>query len=520
MQLRARSQTYSSQLSASVAARPVTWLLAALGCLLMIRIAALAANRTDLFFDEAQYWFWSLEPAFGYYSKPPLIAWIIALSTGVCGASEFCIRLPAPVLHTATALAVFALGARLYDVRTGALAALAFALLPGVSVSAGLISTDVPLLLCWALSLIGFAALFQTAAWWPALLLGAAFGAGLNAKYAMAWFVLCAGLYLAATPARRTILRDARLWVGLSLGFALIVPNLAWNQAHSFATFAHTADNAKWEGGSFVNPLKALEFFGSQFGVFGPLYFAGLLIIAWRSRTTAPPEPDRLLLAFSLPLVAIITVQAFLSRAHPNWAAPAYIAGVVLVIATLTRDLSWGWLKASYAIHAALFGLLIAATSLAGTGRLPLPTDPMARLLGWSALAAETRAELAAARARGEPYGAVLTDDRAISAELLYYMRNEPTPVLAWRAGPRPHDHFELTRPFAVGTREPVLLVSLKSGAGDLVSDLGVKATRNGVRSVTQGFARAAVIAERTIAAGPTSSRRVTFLALSGYKSP
>ena len=125
-------------------------------------------NGTDLFFDEAQYWAWSEDPALGYFSKPPLIAWIIGAATTACGADKSCVRLPSPLLHTATALAVFWLGRRLYDARIGALSALAFATLPGVSLSAGLISTDVPLLLCWALALVGFTALFETEDIWPA----------------------------------------------------------------------------------------------------------------------------------------------------------------------------------------------------------------------------------------------------------------------------------------------------------------------------------------------------------------
>ena len=82
----------------------------ALIAVLAVRIVALYYNATDLFFDEAQYWSWSLEPDFGYYSKPPLIAWLIRLATETCGSSEFCIRLPSPLLHAMTALAVFAVG--------------------------------------------------------------------------------------------------------------------------------------------------------------------------------------------------------------------------------------------------------------------------------------------------------------------------------------------------------------------------------------------------------------------------
>jgi hypothetical protein len=491
--------------------RSLAWLLAGvLGALLVVRIAALATNRTDLFFDEAQYWAWSLEPAFGYYSKPPLIAWLIAASTSVCGASEFCIRLPAPIVHTVTAVVVYLLATRLYNQRVGVLSGVAFALLPGVSFSAGIISTDVPLLLCWAVALLALVALFQTDDLWPGPVLGLALGAGLNAKYAMAWFVLCAGVYLVATPARRSILRDHRLWIGVALGVALIVPNLMWNQAHSFATFSHTADNAKWHG-ALLNPGKALEFFLSQFGVFGPLYFAGLLVICARAWITRAADEDRLLLAFSVPLVAIITVQALVSRAHANWAALAYVPGVVLVIATLVRDASWGWLKASYAFHAALLAVLIAATSTAGVSALPGLGDPFARTMGWRALADATRAEIAAGRAAGRPFGAVITDDRSLTAELLYYMRSEPTPVKAWRAGPRPNDHFEMSRPFTGATVDRVLLVTLKGEQreGQAASDFD---------ALAGAFQQSELIATRTLQAGSTGTRRVTFYSLAGYK--
>ncbi len=55
----------------------------------------------------------------------------------------------------------------------------------------------------------------------------------------------------------------------------------------------------------------------------GPILFGALLVIVWRARRTfsALPESDRLLLAFSVPVIALITTQAFLSRAHANWAA-------------------------------------------------------------------------------------------------------------------------------------------------------------------------------------------------------
>src|SRR5262249_35001210 len=184
--------------------------------------------------------------------------------------------------------------------------------------SAGIISTDVPLLLAWAAALIGFAALIKTGAWWPAIVLGMALGVGLNAKYAMAYFALCAGLYIALTPAHRWLARDPRLWLALLIGAGMIAPNLVWNTQHGFATFAHTADNAKWAG-PLLHPGKGIEFFLAQFGVFGPILFAGLLMIARRAMRERLTEPDRLLLAFALPVIAVVTLQAFVSRAHAEW---------------------------------------------------------------------------------------------------------------------------------------------------------------------------------------------------------
>ena len=45
--------------------------------LTLFRTAALAISPLELGVDEAQYWLWSQTPDFGYFTKPPLIAWIL-----------------------------------------------------------------------------------------------------------------------------------------------------------------------------------------------------------------------------------------------------------------------------------------------------------------------------------------------------------------------------------------------------------------------------------------------------------
>ena len=116
-------------------------------CLLFgARLAALLFFAPDLFADEAQYWYWSRHLDFGYYSKPPAIAWAIAASTAVFGDAEWAIRLPALLFYTMTAFWLYALAAKLYDSKTALFSALGFLLLPGVAVGSMVAATDALLL--------------------------------------------------------------------------------------------------------------------------------------------------------------------------------------------------------------------------------------------------------------------------------------------------------------------------------------------------------------------------------------
>src|SRR5262249_58302909 len=157
---------------------------------ILIRLAGLTFSTVDLFFDEAQYWAWSREPAFGYFSKPPLLAWTIALAEHVCGSSEACIRAPVPILYFGTSLLVYAVARQLYDTQVAFYAALTTALATGAAFSARIISTDVPLLFFWALALLAYVKLLAGGGTRWSILLGLALGLGLMAKYAMIYFVL------------------------------------------------------------------------------------------------------------------------------------------------------------------------------------------------------------------------------------------------------------------------------------------------------------------------------------------
>src|SRR5438093_1008017 len=164
---------------------------AILAVLTVIRLVGLKLSVVDLFFDEAQYWTWSRELAFGYFSKPPLLAWAIAAAERVCGGSEACIRAPAPIFYFGTSLLVYA-----------------------------------------------------------------------------------------------------------------VARHIRWNLQNDLATFRHTGDNIQGSGVVF-DPRKGLEFIAAQFAVFGPILFAVLLAAIVRLRSPAMSRADRLMLAFSIPPLAL-----------------------------------------------------------------------------------------------------------------------------------------------------------------------------------------------------------------------
>jgi len=228
--------------------------------------------------DEAQYWAWSQELDWGYFSKPPLIAWIIAIPTSLFGSEEWAIRLPSAFLHSLTTYVIYLTASQAFNIRTGFWAACTYLAMPAVWLSSTIISTDVPLLLCWALALNAWVALRNIPSWSRTVQLGLAIGFGLLAKYAMFFFIpiLLAGIIF-DPPTRRALLNKRGLFVTL-IGVLIFLPNVIWNLNNDFATVSHTAENANLSS-QFFNPDELFSFWIDQLGVFGLLSFP-LLIIA------------------------------------------------------------------------------------------------------------------------------------------------------------------------------------------------------------------------------------------------
>jgi 4-amino-4-deoxy-L-arabinose transferase-like glycosyltransferase len=467
----------------------------AVAALTAARLAWLAVQPADLYPDEAQYWVWAQHLALGYYSKPPLVAWLIALTTGLAGDSELAIRLAAPLLHAAAAGFVYAIGARLYDRRVGFWSALAYASLPGVSLSAFLISTDAVLLPCWAAALYGFVrAREEGGRWWG--FVGVAVGLGLLAKFAM-------GYWLVSAFAGVLILRDERRhWRGLlaaaAIALLFYLPNLWWNWQHGFVSYLHVRDNAAL-GRELVHPAGLVRFVASQLGVFGPIFFLALVALCARPAMLAAPAA-RLLLVFTLPSLVLMLGLSFLSHAEPNWAAPAYVAATVLVTAILlARD--WRRLLAgSIALNLVAVLLLFAGgDALAAAGiAVPAKYDPLHRLRSWRGLGETVAAALAA-----HPGLTLLADDREVLAALTYYVHPHPFDAVEWSPIPGVANQWALANSLSRHEGEDFLAVTIHGLAHEM----------------RPHFAELTELSTIATTTGPGGGRQYTLYIARGYRS-
>ncbi len=490
----------------------LTWFQGAALIVLALTIGRLLVNglsELNLGPDEAQYWSWSKDFAFGYFSKPPMLAWVIGLTTSVCGDTEACIRASSPLLHAGTSLMLFALGAALFGPRTGFWSAVAFATLPAVSFSAGIASTDVPLLFFWSIALYGlWRTIGQDGAQTPGglgwtMLTGVALGLGFMSKYAMLYFLLGTGLFLLVDAQARAALLGWRGLVILALTGAILAPNLAWNAANDFATVSHTAANASW-GGTLFNPDKMLKFVGDQFGVFGPILFTALLwgLITLRTRLAQSPRPRALvyLLVFAIPPILIVTGQAFISRANANWAATAYVAATVLTVSWLLAARAAPWLKGSVVLHT-LAGLFLSALVLSPSLVEALGRgNDFKRVRAWDEIGAAVNT-IASQGHQGRPFTSVLVNDRLVFGEMLYYAHPLPVELTMWDTNGIPENHFELNNPLT-----PEL------GAHTLF----VTRSRNPER-VLMRFRRSTLLTTFVSPIGAGRERRFTFYVLEGY---
>jgi len=450
---------------------------AIIGVSTILRITVIFLGPLQLYPDEAQYWVWSRHLDFGYFSKPPMIAWLIRATTAIGGQGEAWVRLSSPLLHGGAAFALAATSCRFYGRRAGLAAALIYTLIPGVQLSSTIASTDAPLLFLLSLAIWGYAVFSTTESArtrrWAALSMGAALGLGFLTKYAALYIAGGIALHaLVSRDARRRWTPDVlALYVGA--GVLLAAPNLLWNLAHHFQTVAHTAENAdlgdeKGRLQSFFGARGPFGFLLGQFGVFGPAAFGVAAVAAWRAIRGRGPAPDVLLVCLAAPALVLVLLESVAARANANWAGAAYAPATVLAAGAFER-----WRARRLYTYGVLGLQGFAALAFLAAVMAPALADAVGagnafkRARGWRE---DATAVIAAARANSapQPLSAVAVDDRFLFNALSYYARDGrgrpagalPAPLKMWVRLAHPANQAETETPLTPALGGRVLGVS------------------------------------------------------------
>jgi len=435
-----------------------------LGALVLFRVWAVLSSPLELGVDEAQYWLWGQNLQLGYYSKPPLIGWLLGLTDALFGGSAAATRIAAPFLHLITGLLLFSSARHLGGIRAGALAGALWLTLPAVSLASFVMSTDSLLLVFWSAALYCLIRADRAdgaAVWRWMLLCGMMVGLGLLAKYAAVYFIIGMAGYAVMRQLRGNGFTTGSLF-GFTAGLAAAsAPTWAWNLANRFVTVRHLGENANLSQPG-LNSDGLADFWAAQAGVLGPTILIMLAAaIIWGR---ASGFRHSLLGWFIWPAFAVISVQALLKEANANWAvaaAPAAILWISVISATAIGR--WWRMLAGFSIGLNLMIALIAGWCFA-SGSLGIFTpksDPLRRLKGWEVLASDVRDQIEAQGIR-----AVIAHNRATAALLYWHFGKEgylaETGIeIVMEPGPYgPGNHYEREYPLTSSTPRPVLALT------------------------------------------------------------
>ncbi|MGB5527214.1 MAG: glycosyltransferase family 39 protein [Gemmatimonadota bacterium] len=418
------------------------WRLALVVVLASVAVRLVLAGLVPLFPDETYYWEWSRRPAPSYFDHPPAISAVIAFGTALFGDTRIGVRFGAILLSLLGSLAVIALARRLGGGRAALVAAIALAVMPMAAAGLLLATPDAPLLAAFA---VGTWALVRAVekepgsmaeiGWWCAT--GLALGAALLSKYTAVLLPAGAALGFVLDPRLRRRLLTPGPWIGVGLGLAAFSPVIMWNAELGWPSFAFQLDHGLGGSASDAGLLarllgtlnRELEYLGGQLGLVSPILFAMMGIAALRAlRAGVRGQGDfrqTVLAGIGLVVFGAFALSALRRHVEPNWPAPAYVAGVVLLASTAWRDRGRRWVRWGMWLGAAVVAVIYVQALLPA---IPIDArrDPIAQGHGWGSLAGETEDVRTRLLEAGCPTVHVATNRYQEASELAFHLPHHP----------------------------------------------------------------------------------------------
>ncbi len=387
---------------------------------------ALAA-RLPLFVDEAFYWQEGRHLAAAYSDLPGLTAWLARLGVETGGQHAWALRWPFLAIAALLPWCVGRIAAREFGEARGWQAANLTALLPLTGTLGVLALPDVPMALATVICLDAGARLLRGVDARTALQLASGLAIGALSHYRFVAVIGVGALALLWLPEGRRALRDARVWVALTIGALAWWPLLAWNADNADAGLRfQLVDRHPW----------ALHWDGFWFLAIQALLATPLLLLAmafaarrgWRDASPAA----RYFAFCGAALVSGFFLLGFFAdneRVSFHWPLPGYLALLPLTPAVLAawprlwRRATWALLGAGLALGLSYYA---AVSSPALRARAAAEKWYPANFAGWTELRDAVRAKLATM----PPGTRLVADNFKLGAELGFALNDPDIRVL------------------------------------------------------------------------------------------
>ena len=295
--------------------------------LFLFTLFNLIANRfIPLYSDETYYWLWSKKLALSYFDHPPMVAYLIKVTT-LFGDSAMEIRLAAPLLMAGSAYLLYQLAKAIFDEQAATYTFYIFLTSLIVQGASTIITPDVPLIFFWSLTLYTAYMYIEEGQRHYALWMGLSAGALLLSKYTGILLPASLGLYILLY--RRSLFLDRYLYYAILLCFLVFLPVVYWNYLHDFISFKFQLGHGIAQEKVF-HPEYFFKFLGEQLVIFHPLYLLPLLYFIVRDREIFSRKKMFLLIPFLLTLGLFVYFSAF-KKANTQWAVPAYLSASILL---------------------------------------------------------------------------------------------------------------------------------------------------------------------------------------------
>ncbi len=312
--------------------------------------------------QDAYYYLYSEHLALSYFDHPPMVAYMLKLTSAIFGQSLLTIKLTDFGISLLSFFSFYYLST-LFLSKRGALYA---AIFYGSTILLTIISfnttPDVPLIFFWTIALIVlYKAIFQNKLHFWALS-GVLMGLSFDSKYTGLFLLMGLFLFLLMSKNYRHLLFSKQMFVTMLLFLITVAPIIYWNFENDWISFAfQTTERVADEGQFALKPLLFLGTLGTQLTLLIPVLFCGMVVVYFKLTRKAIKkrrlfdDPTNFLLAFSVPIIGFFFAVSLITWVKLNWMMPGYVAAIILTSRYLGKKLVFSQVVLSLIIHILLF---------------------------------------------------------------------------------------------------------------------------------------------------------------------